>query len=87
MKFLFILSLGITLLFGLVDINSANKDKLMTLKGIGEHKAEAILTYRKKFCFKEIDELVRVKGIGLKIIKNNRDHLTAKACKEQPKNR
>lgn len=48
-----------------VNINSATKEELMTLKNIGEKRAVAIIDYRKKNGdFKSIDELEKVEGIG-----------------------
>ena len=70
------------LLFASVDINSASKKELTSLKGIGEKKAEAIIEYRKSHCFKSVDELTNIKGIGKKIIEKNRDNLTVGECKK-----
>jgi len=70
------------LLFAVVDINSADKKELTTLKGIGAKKAEAILKYRKDHCFKSVDELTKIKGIGKKFIEKNRDNLKVGECKK-----
>jgi len=70
------------LLFASVDINSASKDELTTLKGIGAKKAEAIIAYRKEHCFKTIDELTKIKGIGKKLIEKNRDDIKVGECKK-----
>lgn len=58
-----------------VDINTADAAQLAEeLKGIGKSKAEAIVTYRQaNGPFKDADELVNVKGIGLATVNNNRD--------------
>lgn len=48
----------------MVNINTATKEELMTLSGIGETKAEAIISYRKKTPFKKIEDLKNVSGIG-----------------------
>lgn len=48
-----------------VNINTAGKEELMTLSGIGESKAESILMYREKVGpFQSIEELKNVTGIG-----------------------
>ena len=48
-----------------LDINSADKELLMQLPGIGAKTADAILKYRAANGeFKSIDDLTAVKGIG-----------------------
>ncbi len=81
MKILAILVLGFSLMFGAVDINSASVKELTSLKGIGTKKAEAILSYRKAHCFKNVDEITKVKGIGKKFLQKNRANLKTGACK------
>jgi comEA protein len=52
-----------------VNINTADKEQLILLPGIGPVAAEAILAYRKdNGNFKNIDELTKVKGIGDKTL-------------------
>ena len=81
MKLLSLLIMGVVLLFGAVDINKADKAELMSIKGIGEAKANAILEYRKaKNCFSNIEELKEVKGFGDKFLEKNRDSITASSC-------
>ena len=47
-----------------VDLNKASKEELMTLSGIGESRADAILEYRKKQGgFRSAEELKEVEGI------------------------
>ena len=48
----------------MVNINTATKEELMTLSGIGETKAEAIISYREKTPFQKIEDLKNVSGIG-----------------------
>ena len=53
---------------GLVDINRADKEELMTLPGIGSVKAEAIIEYRENISvFSEPEDLMQVDGIGQSI--------------------
>ena len=49
---------------GLVNINAATKEELMTLNGIGEVMAERIIEYRTGNRFKSIEDIKSVKGIG-----------------------
>ena len=47
-----------------VNINTAGKDELMTLPGIGENKAEAIIAYREaQGKFQSTEELMNIRGI------------------------
>jgi len=73
--------IGVSFLFGVVDINSADKKELLTLYGIGNSKADAIIEYREKECFKDISELSNVKGIGSKTVAKNSENLSATGCK------
>lgn len=64
-------------LFGAVNINKANSAQLQTLSGIGPAKASEIIKYRKSHGgFKSVDELVNVKGIGPKSVKDLKPHVT-----------
>lgn len=54
-------------LFGAVNINTASEKELMTLNGIGETKAKAIIAYRSKTRFKKVEDIMQVNGIGQKI--------------------
>ncbi|MBR1567452.1 MAG: helix-hairpin-helix domain-containing protein [Lachnospiraceae bacterium] len=48
----------------LVNINYASKEELMTLPGIGETKAEAILTYRENHgLFRTKEDIMNIEGI------------------------
>ena len=47
-----------------VNINTADKELLMTLPGIGENRAESIISYREeKGSFVKIEDIMQVSGI------------------------
>ena len=47
-----------------VDLNKATRDELMTLSGVGESKADAIIEYRESTGkFKKIEDLMNIPGI------------------------
>lgn len=86
MKFLSLLLIGVTLSFGAVDINKADKKELMSIKGVGDAKADAIIDYRKKSgCFSSVEEIKNVKGLGDKFVESNKANLTAGECKKNTK--
>ncbi len=64
-----------------VNLNTATKEELDGVKGIGPVKAQAIIDYRKKNGpFKSVDELENVKGFGDKSVEKIRSELTVGAA-------
>lgn len=63
-RFLLLFAMLSSFLFAAVNINTASQKELMTLNGIGESKAKAIIEYRTKTRFKKIEDIMQVKGIG-----------------------
>lgn len=53
---------------GVVNINTATKAELVMIPGIGDAKAEAILSQRAGKGFSHKDDLLAVKGIGKKLL-------------------
>ena len=60
---------------GAVNLNTAPAEVLALLPGVGPAKAQSILAYRKRHPFRTVDELVRIKGIGRKMVRRLRAHL------------
>ena len=61
---------------GKISINTASKEELMTLTGIGESKAINIIDYRNKNKFNDISDIKNVKGIGDSIFEKIKDNIT-----------
>ncbi len=61
----------------LVSINSSSLEQLMTLPGIGESKAKAIIAYREENgSFVKLEDLTLVTGIGSSIYENLKNYIT-----------
>ena len=61
----------------LVNINTADAEKLATLKGIGPALAQRIIEYREQNgAFKSVDEIKNVRGIGDKKFAAFKDKIT-----------
>lgn len=63
-----------------LNINAATADEIAEMMaGVGKAKAEAIIKDRElNGEFKSIEELTRVKGIGLATVEKNQDKITVK---------
>jgi len=69
--------LASTAIAGPVNVNTADAKTLAReLDGIGKAKADAIVAYREKNGpFKSAEDLAKVKGLGKKLIDQNRANL------------
>lgn len=62
---------------GPVNINTASAEEIAeSLNGIGLSKAEEIVRYRDEHgAFTDLDQLVNVKGIGIRTVDKNRENI------------
>ena len=68
-----------------INLNTATKEELVALPGIGPAKAQAILDHRTTHGpFKSIEELKDVKGIGAKRYEKIKGELTVVAAPPKP---
>lgn len=61
---------------GLVNINSASKEELVTLNGIGDAKADKIIEYRNGSRFRKKEDIKDVDGIGDSTYNKIKDDIT-----------
>lgn len=60
-----------------ININSASKEELMTLSGIGESKATQILSYRESNGkFSKIEDIMNISGIKEGVFSKIKDYIT-----------
>jgi competence protein ComEA len=93
--FLFALSVPLYAAQGVINVNTATKEELMMLPGIGEKTASAIVAYRKvNGPFKTIDDMTKIKGISKKkldklrpslVLTGQNTYIPAQAQKEAKK--
>lgn len=61
---------------GRIDLNTASKELLMTLPGIGEARAEAILAYRSEHGrFRSVEEIQNISGIKSSLFEKIREKI------------
>ncbi len=84
-----IVALAPGLLFaGPVNVNEADARTIAReLQGIGPAKARAIVEYRENNGpFETVEDLMKVKGIGRKVLEDNRKNILLKASEDESGN-
>src|SRR5208283_1245523 len=69
-----------------VNLNTASREELQLVPGIGPSTADKILQMRKSYgAFKSVDDLLAIKGIGPKRMEKMRKYLTVGKAPETKK--
>jgi competence protein ComEA len=63
---------------GKVNINTAEKKQLITLKHVGDKISDRIIEYRKAQPFEVPEDIMKVKGIGQKVFDVNKERIIVK---------
>jgi len=82
-KIIVLLMLSVSFIFAAVNLQTASKDELMSIKGIGPVKADQIIKYRKSNKIKSADDLKDIKGFGPSIISNIKGNKTISKAKTE----
>ena len=69
-KIVALLMLGVSFMFAALNLQTATKEELMGIKGIGDKKAEQIIEYRKTNKINSAEDLKNIKGFGDSIVSN-----------------
>jgi len=76
------ITIGSSLLFALSlsEIKEASPHRLGCIKGIGEKRLQRITTYQKEHTISKMEDLLNIKGIGVKILENIQYNRLKKSC-------
>lgn len=64
---------GLSSSTGKINLNTASKDELKTLPGIGDSRADEIIRYRENTGFSKIEDIKNISGIGDKTYEKLKD--------------
>lgn len=67
-----------TIILDKININTAEKDELMEIPGVGDKTADKIIAYRKNKQFASIEEIMEVNGIGEGKFADMKDYIIVK---------
>ena len=73
--------LGASLMLAAINLQTASKNELMNIKGLGPVKADQIIKYRKSNKIKSAADLQNIKGFGPAIISNIKGNKTVTKAK------
>ena len=83
-KFVFSMLACASMVFAAINLNTATKEELMRLNGIGAAKADAIIEYRKTNKFESIEDIKIVNGIGDKTFENLKGEISTSGTSVVP---
>lgn len=64
---------GLSSSTGKINLNTASKDELKTLPGIGDSRADEIIRYRENTVFSKLEDIKNISGIGDKTYEKLKD--------------